>query len=260
MPRHRSKERMAVVGLFDEPDTPDGPEAGGSGAGPGGGPAALRARLERHRAELEQRLGRSVSFAAAIADFAHVTDELEPALVVSERHYLDLVRRSEVDAKTGLLNFGAFERKLVDEVERAERDDRALSLLMINVDGLKQINDSEGHLAGDDAIRRAVAAVRAVLRPCDVCGRFGGDLLVVAMPGEDGATARRIAGRIVAQARHALAPWGTGVSVGLATRLRTGCNAYELIDAADGAMRASKRRGGGCVTEATRIVKGEAMA
>jgi diguanylate cyclase (GGDEF)-like protein len=112
-----------------------------------------------------------------------------------------------VDPLTGLLNRRALERDLRRERARATRYDRRFSLMVIDLDGLKQVNDTEGHLAGDLYLRGLATAMAGVLRSGDEAYRIGGDEFVVLLPETSEARAEVVAERV----RDAGAPpfsWG----------------------------------------------------
>jgi diguanylate cyclase (GGDEF)-like protein len=92
------------------------------------------------------------------------------------------------------------------ELDRAKRTGTTLVLAFVDVDGLKEVNDSEGHLAGDALLQRVGETVRANVRPYDVIVRFGGDEFVCAMPnisaGEARARFERIAAALAAARAH----------------------------------------------------------
>lgn len=111
-------------------------------------------------------------------------------------HRGDLHRMAQTDALTGLLNRGAFEEILRREIPRADRPDRPLGMLLIDIDYFKRVNDSLGHQAGDEVLRRIAGALRQTTRVCDVLARYGGEEFVVLLRGagleESAATAERI--------------------------------------------------------------------
>ena len=155
---------------------------------------------------------------------------------------------AETDALTGLANRRALRRRLTDDLRRARRYGSPVSLLLLDVDGLKGINDARGHAAGDRVIRRVADAITATLREADLGARWGGDEFAILMPDTSGYAARRSAERLAGHLR-----WRRGtdadpvsVSVGIATfdpahDMRV--DAEELAHRADNAMYSAKRAG-----------------
>jgi diguanylate cyclase (GGDEF)-like protein len=108
-----------------------------------------------------------------------------------------LATLAETDALTGLPNRRALWRRLADEIQRASRYRVPVSLLVLDVDGLKAINDERGHAAGDRAIRRVAASISASLRGTDLGARWGGDEFAVVMPNATSAAAHRLGERLM---------------------------------------------------------------
>jgi diguanylate cyclase (GGDEF)-like protein len=167
----------------------------------------------------------------------------------------EALRMAELDELTGLGNYRMFSRQLAAEVARSRRHEDPFSLVLLDLDGFKAINDELGHLAGDDALREVSAALRETLREEDVCCRQGGDefAVIAVRAGED--EAHDLTERLV----HAIEqiPFGAngdrrlGAGAGWATFGKPARSADELILRADDALRDSKRSGG-IVGEATR--------
>jgi len=103
---------------------------------------------------------------------------------------------ARTDHLTGLPNRREFERVIEREVALAERHGRQLTVMMIDVDNLKKINDRKGHSAGDAALRLVAQELQRVVRASDVCGRLGGDEFGVTMPETDLNRAREVARRL----------------------------------------------------------------
>src|SRR6266550_422587 len=103
---------------------------------------------------------------------------------------------ARTDHLTGLANRREFERVMEREVALAERHSRRLSLMMIDLDNLKRINDRLGHSAGDGALRLVAQQLLRVVRASDLCARVGGDEFAVAMPETDLDRAREVANRL----------------------------------------------------------------
>lgn len=107
-------------------------------------------------------------------------------------------RQARADALTGLGNRRAFDERLDRAIEDAKASGKPLSVIVSDLDDFKQINDSYGHLNGDEVLRTAAAAMRAAVRDHDACYRWGGDEFAVLLPGVEQATAERVAERVSA--------------------------------------------------------------
>jgi len=152
---------------------------------------------------------------------------------------------ARTDHLTGLANRREFERVMEREVALAERHNRRLSLMMIDLDNLKRINDRLGHSAGDGALRLVAQQLLRVVRASDLCARVGGDEFAVAMPETDLDRARDVATRLrraVDQGALGMrAPERVEVSVGIAA-WATGQDWQAVYQAADGDLYEDKRR------------------
>ncbi len=159
---------------------------------------------------------------------------------------------AETDLVTGVYSHRHLQDRIRQETARAARAHSPLSVLMVDLDDFKRINDDYGHQAGDRVLRSIAGALRAAVRTSDVVARYGGDEFVVVMPDTDFAEASRVAERAeaaVAELEHLMAD-GTTVrvtcSVGLALHPRDGRSGKELLRAADAQMYTHKRaRSGG---------------
>jgi len=150
------------------------------------------------------------------------------------------------DALTGLCNMRAFQQRLDEELARARRYGHPLSLLMIDVDRLKEINDRAGHEAGSAALVRVADALRHTARATDVTARWGGDEFAMLAPDTPAEAAVRLGERIRSLVAESAGPTGerVTVSVGLATTDgRDGDLATVLRERADAALYSAKRQG-----------------
>lgn len=140
------------------------------------------------------------------------------------------------DPLTSLGNRRAFDRAIEREEARCARFGHLAGVVVLDLDGLKDVNDAWGHEAGDDLIRRAAAAIRATLRSADLAFRTGGDEFALLLPeiGDDGIDA--LCHRLGEQLSEA----GVAASVGAAVRRPTG-NLHAVAREADARMYARKR-------------------
>jgi two-component system chemotaxis response regulator CheY len=108
----------------------------------------------------------------------------------------ELHRMATHDSLTGMLNRHAIYEYAIAEVERVKRENTSVSLIVADVDHFKQINDTYGHPAGDQALRMIAATLRRLLRPYDRVGRWGGEEFLIVLPGTTLEEASEIAERI----------------------------------------------------------------
>jgi diguanylate cyclase (GGDEF)-like protein len=166
------------------------------------------------------------------------------ATVVKERRALEhqLRELSVTDALTGLANYRLLVDRLISEMVRSQRTGRPFALLLLDVDGLKRINDKFGHLTGSRALSRVGDALRAACRAMDTPARYGGDEFAVILPETDAAMAQRIAERIEdSLARDGQTPPVT-VSIGVSMYPEHGETTEALLGAADETLYAVKAR------------------
>jgi diguanylate cyclase (GGDEF)-like protein len=158
-----------------------------------------------------------------------------------------LFRLSTSDPLTGALNRRHFMALISREQKRAERYGARFSLLMLDIDHFKAINDTFGHQVGDEAIKRMAATCQAHLRPTDMLCRYGGEEFLIALTHTEEAGARIAAERIRAAIAQIEIPADAGtvrltVSIGV-TSFVPGARVEPLIDCADQALYAAKAGG-----------------
>lgn len=173
-----------------------------------------------------------------------------PPVILLQRSLMhqQLAAAARTDPKTGLLNATAWQREADAEVARAVRTDSPLALLLVDVDHFKRVNDSHGHLIGDEVLRTLAAELRRQVRESDIVGRFGGEEFTVLLPRTDDAGAYGIAERLRAGAATLSVPAGEArigvtVSIGVAVLGRHGRDLFELLTAADVALYKAKDAG-----------------
>ena len=167
--------------------------------------------------------------------------------------HVQLVSDSRTDSKTGLLNAATWERESSTEVARAVRTQSPLAIAMVDIDKFKAINDTYGHLAGDQVLKEIANTLDTLLRDYDLAGRFGGEEFSLLLPQTRAVDAFRIAERVRAKIAglSIIAPGTTGgervqvtVSIGVAA-LDSGSKRElsELLAAADAALYRAKADG-----------------
>ena len=179
-----------------------------------------------------------------------------PPVILLQRSLMhqQLQAAARTDLKTGLLNAAAWQREADAEISRALRSLGAggvagpVAMLLIDVDHFKRVNDSHGHLAGDEVLRSLAAELRQQVRDSDIVGRFGGEEFTVLLPRTDVTEALRIAERL-RRGASALSIFageariGVTVSIGVAVLGRHGRDLFELLAAADLALYRAKDKG-----------------
>jgi diguanylate cyclase (GGDEF)-like protein len=162
----------------------------------------------------------------------------------------ELKKISITDFLTGLLNRRYFQERMSEEIERSRRHHLPLSLIMIDVDDFKRVNDSLGYLIGDEVLKATARCIRNSIRTIDVAARYGGEEFTVILPQTSKADAQIIAERICAEVYRLDLPFiksdqklALSVSLGLATYLEDAETLEDLIRNADIALHAAKAQG-----------------
>jgi len=170
-----------------------------------------------------------------------------------------ILRSGFTDVLTGMHNRRYLETRLVEEIARAQRDQKALTCLMLDVDHFKQVNDTYGHQAGDRVLREIVKRVEGQIRTSDVAARYGGEEFAVLMPATRAREALRLAERIrkavssapmqvtEEQALTVTISVGIAETVPVAAILDHTALGQGLISAADVALYQAKADGRDCV-------------
>jgi diguanylate cyclase (GGDEF)-like protein len=182
--------------------------------------------------------------AAAVFVALGVADRLrEQRLALTEAE-----RRAQTDPLTGVLNRRSLVERLDAACLRARARGLPISLLFIDLDHFKQINDTHGHLAGDACLLAVIRPIQAELRQSDVIGRYGGEEFVVILSSADAPAAQAIAGRILQRVADLRVdgfgpPIRLTCSIGVATSDELGVWGEQLISRADAAVYAAKNSG-----------------
>jgi diguanylate cyclase (GGDEF)-like protein len=173
---------------------------------------------------------------------------LQPLLVLVALSPVVLLQRSlihdqlwaaaRLDPKTGLLNAPTWEREAASEIARAQRTRAALSVMLLDLDHFKAVNDQYGHLAGDEVLKAVADVMLGQLREYDRCARFGGDEFAVLLPQSDLTEATQTAERIRRHVAAIAVPSGsstvrTSVSIGIAELWSPLVGVTDLLAAAD---------------------------
>jgi diguanylate cyclase (GGDEF)-like protein len=190
------------------------------------------------------------TLAIAISPFTVVVALPLATLLQRSAVHGQLVKDARTDSKTGLLNAATWERAATAEIARAVRTRTQLAVALLDIDRFKGINDTYGHLTGDEVLKEIAHTLRAVLREYDLAGRFGGEEFALLLPQTRAVDAFRIAERIrsAIAGLPIIAPGTTGgervhvtVSIGVAALDAGSKREYaELMAAADAALYRAK--------------------
>jgi diguanylate cyclase (GGDEF)-like protein len=231
------------------------------------GAEVLLLRRDRHQALVMLPLvakGEALGLVELIADRPVRLDERhldlartmanEAAIALGNAQmYVTARALADRDPLTGFFNHRYLHERLAEEILRAQRSREPLAVLMLDLDDFKMVNDTLGHLFGDEVLRWAAEQIRAAMRASDVPTRYGGDEFAVILPATTADEARTVAERIIgALAANAFRAPGRGpvpvtASIGTAAFPEQGRTPRELIAAADRALYRVKNSGGAAV-------------
>lgn len=162
-----------------------------------------------------------------------------------EKRLIDMATRDEL---TGLVNRREFFTLGHHEEERAKREGHVVSVMMVDADYFKKVNDTYGHATGDDVLRNLADNCRKIFRKTDVVGRYGGEEFSVILPGAAEDMAKVIAERLRSSVAESKVPSDKGdvtytVSIGIACASGKDVHIEELLDRADRALYTAKAQG-----------------
>ncbi|WP_125561818.1 sensor domain-containing diguanylate cyclase [Pseudoalteromonas rubra] len=190
------------------------------------------------------KCGDEIPLDIAIARTALGKETYFVAVIRDLRHELQLQKKAEVDFLTQVFNRGQIEQILNDELSRARRYQRPLSVMIVDIDNFKILNDTLGHQAGDRALTELSRFLVCSVRPSDGLGRWGGDEFVLVCPEIDAQEALQMAQRLVRayceQNQH-----GLSLSIGVTscTQVSEKSDLAQLIGEADQALYQAKSQG-----------------
>ena len=187
------------------------------------------------------------SFSNAQCDALTDLSTLVVTALQARRRAMDLQRLALTDYLTGIGNRVHFDKTLIAELNHAMRTGTPLTILCMDLDGFKSVNDTFGHLAGDEVLCEVTRRLSTLVRQEDVLARLGGDEFGVVIRDGDQASATALAQRIVKSVRQPIAlatgqTVGIGISVGMATNTDSVSSASALLARADKALYEAKRQ------------------
>jgi len=213
--------------------------------------ARLWSDILSHRTVLARALGRDPGLRVAALDYLHnVEHRLRSPKIIEMREFAETERCAVTDPLTGLWNRRAFRQGLDREILRSERYGLVLSVLLLDLDDFKAINDLCGHLFGDVVLERAGKLLRRSVREADLAARYGGEEFAVLLPETDRMGAYAVGERIRRRLFVAFAEEPTAgrevrltISGGVAAYPEDGVDAEGLLEKADRALYLAKGAG-----------------
>lgn len=200
----------------------------------------------QHKFVLATVLGRNVRIAVATLDFlSNITDNMDSATLVGEEHIEEIVGLSLRDGLTGLFNHTYFYQQIDFEVKRYVRYGALVSLVLVDIDDFKAVNDTYGHREGDRVLAALGKTLMRLARDSDICCRYGGEEFAVILPLTDIHEAGVIANRLKMELAERMPDGRTvTVSIGVASSCGKKSTTYrDLVEKADAALYQAKRGG-----------------
>lgn len=216
-------------------------------------------KIMNHLNDLNHKLGRNVGVSVATLDYlSNLRNKLSTPVIIEEDKSAFVSKTTTKDELTGLYLRTVFDVVLKQNIEETNRGDTSLSLLMIDIDDFKTINDAYGHLTGDHVLRKIGFTISDFARKMDFPARYGGEEFAIIMPKADVEQAFIAAERIrkiIAQLKFK--EFSVTVSIGISQANRKVNTPEKLIHAADTALYEAKNKGKNCVVVAKKNKNGE---
>jgi diguanylate cyclase (GGDEF)-like protein len=182
----------------------------------------------------------AASGAAQFLEAAGYAIVLAGALLDNARLFDQVSRLAISDPLTGLANYRRLLEVMEQELQRAERTNRGFAVVLLDLDGLKKINDSHGHLVGSQALKRLANVLRVHCRGMDTAARYGGDEFALVLPEAEEAVAVQVTHRIRKRLQEDGHEPRISVSAGVAVYPRDGLTIEKLLNSADGILYSMK--------------------
>jgi diguanylate cyclase (GGDEF)-like protein len=202
-------------------------------------------QLLKHKYEMSFIMKRNIRIAVAALDYlSNLTGELQSPTLIDETRMTAIVQLTLRDGLTRLFNHTTCYQRIEMELSRFERYGTIVSLMMIDIDNFKEINDRFGHVEGDRILTVIAGALKTETRDADICCRYGGEEFVVIMPSTDLREAGILAERLRSKVEQGMRGGrGVTVSLGVASCGRDAYTSKALIEKADSALYEAKKNG-----------------
>jgi len=208
---------------------------------------ALWHQIVSHRENLKEQLGRDLGMLVAALDYlSNISGDILSPKIIEDSRIEEAAAMATRDSLTGLYHRGVFEFSLERMVQEHRRYDKALSVILLDIDDFKHVNDHYGHQAGDEVLRRIGKMLLKGIRKADFPARYGGEEIGIIFPETSIDQATVMADRLREDLRRRFAASGppVTVSIGVSCILEPGITtAFELIRQADKALFEAKRTG-----------------
>ena len=207
-------------------------------------------RIVSHKYTMEKLLARPVGISVAAMDYlANIDQHFKEPSIISNRKLVKIADIALKDGLTQLFDVSTFRTKLKTEINRYKRYGSKVSLIMLDIDDFKLINDSHGHQEGDRVLCELSRIITTTVRDIDTCSRYGGEEFSVILPQTDSPEALHFAERIrTSVEKHFQKDLNVTISLGVATCPLHAKSIKTLIEKADKALFQSKSRGKNTVT------------
>ena len=203
-------------------------------------------KVLKHKRVLSRRLGRNVCITVATLDYLSIfSSEIKSITLISEAYVSEIANLSMRDGLTGIYNQSSCYELLELEFRSHRRYGAGVSLILLDIDDFKSVNDHYGHLEGDRILIELVRTMREQVRDSDICCRFGGEEFIAILPfTSSAAEACAIAERIRAKATSITCGGkGITISAGVSVCEQSTTSPHALIEKADRALRRAKTGG-----------------
>jgi diguanylate cyclase (GGDEF)-like protein len=200
-------------------------------------------QILQHKFDMSAVLHRNVRIAVASLDYlSNLKSELSSPTVIDETFVAEIVRRSIRDGLTSLFNHSTCFQKIKTELSRYQRYNTVFSIMMIDIDNFKKINDRYGHQEGDKILAMLGTMMEEETRDSDICCRYGGEEFTIILPSTGLGETCLLAERLRSRVERSM-PVGRRVtlSIGVASCHKQTATAQSIIDEADSALYRAKR-------------------